>query len=72
VIVEDDLKPRDRDALDHAKARAQEAQRLAEEEDERVIANMNATRAEQGRTLLNEQQDASVRENRRSQRALRA
>jgi hypothetical protein len=37
-------------AVANAKARAQEAERLAEEEDDAVIASMNAKRVETGRT----------------------
>lgn len=67
--IEADLERRDRDALARAKARAEETQRLAEVEDDRVITLMNAARAEQGKEPLNEQQEASVRDGRRGRRA---
>jgi len=66
--IEADLGRRDRNALARAKARADEAQRLAEVEDARVITLMNAARAEQGKEQLNAQQEASVRDGRRGRR----
>jgi hypothetical protein len=70
--IEADLERRDRNALAHAKARAEEARRLAEEDDDAVIALMNARRGEQGGPPLSEQQEASVRETRRSRRPLQS
>ena len=67
--IEADLSRRDRNALARAKARAEEADRLAEEEDDNVVALLNARRAEQGKPPLSEQQEASVRESRRKRRA---
>lgn len=66
--IEADLERRDRSALAHAKGRAEEAQRLAELEDDAVIDLMNARRAEQGKGSLRTEQEAAVRENRRSRR----
>jgi hypothetical protein len=66
--IEADLERRDKNALARAKARAAEAERLAREEDDRVIANMNERRAQQGKPTLTEQQEATVRENRRTRR----
>jgi hypothetical protein len=43
--IEDDLERRDQAALDRAKARAEQAERDAEAEDDRVIAVMNARRS---------------------------
>src|SRR3954453_15788049 len=45
--IEADLGRRDRTALIRAKARADEAERLARQEDDRVIALMNTRRAEE-------------------------
>ncbi len=70
--IEADLERRDRNALVRAKERAQESQLRAEAEDEAVIDLMNARRGEQGKGPLNEQQESSVRESRRSRRAHRA
>jgi hypothetical protein len=70
--IEADLERRDRSALAHAKARAMEAERLAEEQDDHVIVVMNAQRAEQGKQPLTEQQETLVRDRRRSQRATKA
>jgi len=70
--IEADLARRDRNALARAQARAQEAQRLAEQEDDAVIALMNARRVEQGREPLSDQQAALVRERRRNRRASQA
>ena len=67
--VEADLERRDRNALARAKARAAEAQRQAEQEDDALIASMTAKRVAQGREPLSEEQEASVRENRRKGRA---
>ena len=66
--IEADLERRDKNALARAKARAAEAERLAREEDDRVIANMNERRTQQGKPTLTEQQEAAVRENRRTRR----
>jgi hypothetical protein len=66
--IEADLARRDRNALARAKARAHEAERLAEEQDAKVIADMNARRVEQGKEPLTEQQAALVRERRRNER----
>jgi hypothetical protein len=67
--IEGDLDRRDRNALIRAKARADEAERLARQEDDRVIALMNTRRAEEGKEPLSEQQEASIRERRRTRRA---
>ena len=67
--IEADLGRRSRNAVANAEARHQEAERLAQEEDDRVIALINAERVEQGKEPLSEQQEASVRENRRRRRA---
>ena len=66
--IEADLERRDRHALARAKAKAAHAQRLAEEEDDKVIALMNARRLEQGKPPLSERQETSVRQNRRGSR----
>jgi hypothetical protein len=70
--IEADLERRDQTALARAKARAQEAERLAEAKDDEVIALMNAKLVEDGREPLSEQQEASVRERRRNRRAKQA
>ena len=69
--IEADLERRDRNALARAKARAEEAERLGRDEDDRVIADMNARRAKEGKPPLSERQQASVRESRRTGRASR-
>ena len=69
--IEADLKRRDRSALARAKDRAEEAHRRAEAEDDAVIDLMNARRVEQGKESLGDQQEAAVRENRRSRRSRR-
>jgi hypothetical protein len=66
--IEADLARRDKNALAHAKARAEEARRLGEEGDDAMIALMNARRSEQGKAPLTEEQAASVRESRRGRR----
>ncbi len=66
--IEADLARRDKNALIRAKARAEEQQRLAQEEDDALIASMNARRDDQGKAPLSTQQEASVRESRRSRR----
>jgi hypothetical protein len=66
--IEADLARRDKNALARAKARAAEAERLAEDEHDRVIALMNAQRSHHGKPPLTEQQEAAVREQRRSRR----
>ena len=67
--IEADLARRDQGALSRAQARAEDAQRAAENEDDAVIADMNARRAAQGKEPLTERQDSSVREDRRNRRA---
>lgn len=67
--IEADLARRDHDALRRAQARAEEAQRAAGKEDDKVVASMNARRLAEGKEPLTEQQEASVRENRRHRRA---
>jgi len=67
--IEADLNRRDQNALARAKTRAQEKERLAEAKDDKVIADMNANRVEQGKEPLSEQQERSVRESCRSRRA---
>jgi hypothetical protein len=69
--IEADLARRDQDALERAQTRAAEAQRAAEEEDDRVIASMNARRLSEGRDPLTERQEASVRDSRRNRRGER-
>jgi hypothetical protein len=66
--IEADLNRRSQNAVANAKARAYETERLAEAEDDRVIAVMNAHRAEKDEQPLTEQQEVSVRENRRRRR----
>jgi hypothetical protein len=67
--IEADLARRDHDALKRAQARAAEAQRAAEKEDDAVIASMNARRVAEGKEPLTEHQETSVRESRRNRRA---
>ena len=67
--IEADLARRDRDALQRAQARAEEAQRVAEKADDEVIAAMNVRRVADGKAPLTEQQEDAVRENRRNRRA---
>lgn len=66
--IEADLAGRDQGALQRAQARAEEARQEAEKEDDRLLASMNARRAAADKEPLTEQQEASVRENRRKQR----
>jgi hypothetical protein len=70
--IEADLNRRSQSAVINATARAQKAERVAEEEDDAVIALMNAKRVEEGKESLSEQQEESVRERRRSRRAERS
>jgi hypothetical protein len=67
--IDADLERRDHNALARAKARAAEVERLAQEKDDEVITLMNARRAAQGKPPLRADQEASVRERRRSERA---
>ena len=67
--IEADLDRRSQNAVARAKARLQDAQRLAEARDNEVIALMNAKRIEEGKEPLSKQQEALVRERRRSSRA---
>ena len=67
--IESDLERRDRNALVRAKAHAEEVQLADDEADDKVIANVNARRGEQGKEPLTDEQAASVRENRRNSRA---
>jgi hypothetical protein len=66
--IEADLARRDTNALDRARARAEAADRLADEQDDRLIARMNARLLGQGKPPLSEKQAESVRESRRQQR----
>lgn len=66
--IEADLERRDRNGVARAKARTAEAQRVGEEEDDKVIASMNARRLAEGHPALTEQQEAMVRQNRRGRR----
>lgn len=66
--IEADLARRDRDALERKKAEAARNLRLAEAEDDKVIADMNAHRAAQSKLSLTPEQEASVRERRREER----
>jgi hypothetical protein len=68
--IEADLDRRDTNALARAKARAANSKRLAEEEDDKVIELMDTQRAKKGLPRLTPEQEASVRENRRSRRSL--
>ncbi|MBV9838189.1 MAG: hypothetical protein JO156_08720 [Solirubrobacterales bacterium] len=70
--IEADLARRDKNALVRAKAAAAEAHRLAEEEDSRTIALMNAKRADEGKPPLTQEQTAVVLEGRRERRAEKA
>lgn len=67
--IKADLDRRDQNAASRATARAHEAERLAEAEDDELIARMNAKRIEGGKQPLSERQEASVRESLRSRRA---
>ena len=66
--IEADLARRDRNALVRAKARAEEAERLAAQEDDRVIGLVNARLAKDGKPPLTLKQEASIRESRRERR----
>lgn len=66
--IEADLARRDEKALVRAKARAEEAERAAQQEDDRLVADMNARRETQGKGALSEPQEESVRENLRTRR----
>jgi hypothetical protein len=70
--IESDLARRDRNALARAKALAEEAERLAAQEDDRVIGLVNARLAEDGKPPLTPKQEASMRQSRRERRASRA
>jgi hypothetical protein len=67
--IDADLARRDRNDLARAKARTEQVKRLTAEEDDRVIARMNAERVDQGKEPLSERQEASVRGSRRNRRA---
>lgn len=67
--IESDLDRRSQNAVANAKARAQEAERLAEQKDDETIALMNARNAETGKPPLSERQEAMVRENLGKRRA---
>ena len=66
--IEADLASRDQNARARAKARAEEAERLAEAGDDAVIASMNARRSEQAKEPLSTHHKASVRESQRNRR----
>ena len=66
--IEADLARRARDAIAHAKARAEESERQAADEDDRVIELMNARLVRQGKPPLTDAQQASVRASRRERR----
>jgi len=66
--IEADLTRRGQNALTRAKAREDEDQRKAIEEDDARVASMNVRRAEQGKDPLSEEQVATVRESRRERR----
>jgi hypothetical protein len=61
--IDADLAHRDHEALQRARARAEEDRRIAESDSDKVIASMNARRIAEGKALLTERQEASVREN---------
>jgi hypothetical protein len=63
-----DLERRDARALARAQARAEAARKAADEGDDRLIARMNDKRVADGKAPLSQEQQASVRESRRSQR----
>jgi hypothetical protein len=67
--IEADLAGRDHRALGRAQAQAEEDLRAAVREDVKVIASMNARRTAEGKEPLTDQQEASVREQRRNRRA---
>jgi hypothetical protein len=67
--IEADLDRRSGNAVARAKARAEEAEREAADEDDRVIALMNDKRADEGKEPLTSEQEASVRESRRRSRS---
>jgi hypothetical protein len=67
--IEADLARRDRNALERAKARAEEVEQAAAKEDDRIIARLNARRADEGKPPLSVAQEASVRESRRKGRS---
>ena len=66
--IEADLAHRDKDAVARAKARADEAERLAIAEDDRIVARMNLRLVEEGKPPLTDEQEKSVRESRRQRR----
>jgi len=70
--IEADLERRDRNATARAKVKAEEDAKQAAEEDAAMIAFMNAKRADEGKAPLSEEQEASVRETRRTRRAAQA
>jgi len=67
--IEADLARREENAAAYAKLRAEEDEREAAAEDAAMIAFMNAKRTDEGKAPLSEQQEALVRESRRSRRA---
>jgi hypothetical protein len=66
--IEADLDRRSNNAVANANARAQEAERLAEEKDDEVIAAITTNRVTEGKEPYTEEQEASVRETRRRRR----
>jgi hypothetical protein len=66
--IEEDLDRRVEGSVARARARAEEAERLAVEEDDQVIETMNFRRAEQGKSPLSPEQEERVRESRRERR----
>lgn len=66
--IEADLARRDQNAMSAARARATDAERAADEEDDHVITLMNQRRVADGKEPLTEQQERSVREGRRARR----
>ena len=67
--IEADLNRRGQNAVANIKARAEEDERRVEEEDDKLIVDINEDRLRKGEKPLSEQQEASVRESRRRRRA---
>ena len=70
--IEADLDRRSKNAVVNATAREEEAERLALERDDEVIAEINAARVAAGKGPYSEEQEASVRERRRLRRSKQA
>jgi hypothetical protein len=67
--IEADLNQRRDKAVSNAQARVQKTERDVAQEDDKMIASLNAKRIEEGKDRLTEKQEAFVRDRRQSRRA---